>query len=98
MPDSWARVLGSFATEAKEIYFMKAYPLKPKAKTGAGDAYSSGFLSATVNGKSIPEAMQWGTANATNVIVQVGAQKGLANKRQITNTVKKYPRIKAIKI
>ncbi|MBU2542727.1 carbohydrate kinase family protein [Patescibacteria group bacterium] len=91
-------VLGSFATTGKEIYFMKSYPQKPKAKTGAGDAYSSGFLSAILYGKSVPEAMQWGTANATNVIMQIGAQKGLANKKQISLTIKKYTKIKTMKI
>ncbi len=91
-------IIGSFATMDKEIYFMKSYPEKPKAKTGAGDAYSSAFLSAILYGKQTPEAMQWGTANATNVIRQAGAQKGLANKKQILETIKKYPRIRPIKI
>lgn len=46
-------------------------------KTGAGDAYSSGFLSALINNKSIDDAMTWGAKNSASVIGKVGAQKGL---------------------
>jgi len=91
-------IKGSFATEGKDIYFMKSYPLKPKAKTGAGDAYASGFMSAILNKKTVPTAMQWGTANSSGVIMEVGAQKGLQNKAKITKLLKKYSRIKPIKI
>ncbi|MBT4120989.1 MAG: carbohydrate kinase family protein [Candidatus Magasanikbacteria bacterium] len=87
-------VKGSFATEGKDIYFMKSFPLKPKAKTGAGDAYSSGFLSAILSGKTAPQAMGWGTSNSSGVIMKVGAQKGLLNKKQVSSIIKKYPRIK----
>jgi len=66
---------GSFATDGKDIYFMKSYPIKAKAKTGAGDAYASGFLSALLHQKNPTEAMRWGTANASGVIREIGAQK-----------------------
>lgn len=49
-------------------------------KTGAGDAYSSGFLSALINNKSIVDAMEWGTRNSASVISKVGAQHGLLYK------------------
>lgn len=46
-------------------------------KTGAGDAYSSGFLSALINNKSITDAMNLGARNSASVIGKVGAQTGL---------------------
>ena len=46
-------------------------------KTGAGDAYSSGFLSALIKNKSINDAMDLGTKNSASVITKVGAQAGL---------------------
>jgi ribokinase len=49
-------------------------------KTGAGDAFSSGFLSAIIYGKSLQEALKWGAINAGSVIKEIGAIKGLANK------------------
>ncbi len=53
-------------------------------KTGAGDAYSSGFLSAVLSGKNLEKAMEWGTKNAASVISKVGAQTGLLTKEQLT--------------
>lgn len=90
-------VKGSFATEGKDIYFMKSFPLKPVAKTGAGDAYASGFLSAILSKKTTPQAMRWGTSNSSGVIMEVGAQKGLLSKRGVSQILKKYPRIKPAK-
>ena len=47
--------------------------------TGAGDAYSAGFLYGWVNKKSFSECAQYGTYCATKVIQQLGAriEKGL---------------------
>lgn len=45
-------------------------------KTGAGDAYAAGFLSAYLYQKDIPEGMKWGTLNALGEMAQVGAQTG----------------------
>lgn len=56
----------------------------PKSKiidrTGAGDAFNSGFLSAISDGKDIEYAVQLGTANATSVIQYFGAKRGLLKK------------------
>ena len=68
---------GSYVSDKKSIYFLPIYPGKEVERTGAGDAYGSGFLAALVQGKSISEAMQWGNANATSVVASVGAREGL---------------------
>ncbi len=52
-------------------------------KTGAGDAYSSGFLSALINNKPINDAMDWGARNSASVIGKVGAQAGLLYKSDL---------------
>jgi ribokinase len=52
-------------------------------KTGAGDAYTSGFLAAILNDKSIEEAMRWGTQDAASVIQQIGAEVGLLTKEEL---------------
>lgn len=89
-------IRGSYAFDGKQMLFMKPYPIKPIAKTGAGDAYTSGFLSAIISGKSIPQAMQWGTANAGGVIQEFGAQRGLLTKMTLIKVMKKYNRVKPI--
>ncbi|KKP86812.1 MAG: hypothetical protein UR90_C0020G0012, partial [Parcubacteria group bacterium GW2011_GWC1_35_8] len=70
---------GAYAYDGKEIYFINPYPdpKPPYSRTGAGDAFSSTIVSATILGKTLPEAMAWGGINAMSVVQQVGAQKGL---------------------
>ena len=46
-------------------------------RTGAGDSFGSGFTTALIQGKSIEDAIQLGSANATGVITQWGANQGL---------------------
>jgi len=85
---------GSYASSGTGIYFMKPYSIKAKAKTGAGDAYTSGFLSAMVKGKDMPTSMQWGSANASGVIQKFGAQKGLLSLSKIKKIIEDHPKNK----
>ena len=48
-----------------------------KDRTGAGDAFGSGFTTARIQGKSVEEAIQLGSANATGVLGEWGSNKGL---------------------
>ena len=57
-------------------------------KTGAGDAFSAGFMSAIFYGKGLKEALAWGVVNAGNQIKEIGALKGLCDKNQIEKIVK----------
>lgn len=58
--------------------------------TGAGDAYSTGFLVALCKGKELPEAMVWGTMNATSVVQYVGAREGLLTEAKMQEFIEKY--------
>ncbi len=53
---------------------------KAKDKTGAGDAFGSGFLSRYAAKKSLTEAMDFGIANASSVVSQIGAKAGILKK------------------
>lgn len=69
---------GSFAINDKgNISRKEIVETEVVEKTGAGDAYSSGFLSALINNKSITDAMDLGTKNSASVIGKVGALAGL---------------------
>jgi ribokinase len=75
---------GSFAIDDKENVFKKSIVEgESKERTGAGDAYSSGFLSALNYNKTINEAMEWGTKNAASTISKAGAQTGLLYKTDL---------------
>ena len=52
-------------------------------RTGAGDAFASGFLSGILAGKDFQSAMNWGAKNATSVIGQIGATAGLLRREEM---------------
>ena len=56
-------------------------------KTGAGDTFGSGFLSALFYGKDAKTAMMWGAVNAGSVITQIGSINGLLTKDEIEKRV-----------
>lgn len=74
---------GSYATNGTDFLSLATVPVPVISKTGAGDAYSTGFLSAILQHKTLDEAMCWGMANAAAVIQKIGPQTGLATKSQI---------------
>jgi len=49
-------------------------------RTGAGDAFGSGFTAAIMRGKPIEWAIQLATANATGCVQELGATNGLLKK------------------
>ncbi len=52
-------------------------------KTGAGDAFASGFLSAIVHGKPIDQALRWGLKNSSACIREVGPMNGLLSIKEL---------------
>ncbi len=74
---------GSFAKEGSKYYHLNVLPLDAISRTGAGDSFSSGCLSALIQGKTLKEALLWGTVNAASTIGYIGPQKGLLTKDQI---------------
>lgn len=51
-------------------------------RTGAGDAFGSGFVAGFMKKKSVSYAIQYGSANATSKIESMGAQPGLLYKKE----------------
>lgn len=51
--------------------------------TGAGDAFSVGFVSAVLHGKSVEDATQWGVKNAAAVVQKPGAKYGLLTLQEL---------------
>lgn len=70
--------------ESGEIVSQGIIACSVVERTGAGDAYATGFLAAILKGKSLPVALVWGAKNSASVIEQVGSQKGLVTEQQIT--------------
>lgn len=76
-------VWGSYFSDGKEFLKLGILPVDAYERTGAGDAYGAGFISALIKGKSYREAMLWGTVNSASVIGYIGAQKGLLRETEI---------------
>lgn len=80
---------GAYAYNGK-IYYQKAAPAKVINITGAGDSFAAGFVSSLIyNPNDIQRALKWGAVDSASVINQIGAQRGLLNKNQITILSKK---------
>ncbi len=69
--------------EMGNIFSLGSKPCEMINKTGAGDAYATGFLAAHLLGKGIEDAMRWGNNNAVSVMEKVGAQTGLLTKERM---------------
>jgi ribokinase len=90
---------GSYVeSEASKTYHLGIIKVEVSEKTGAGDAYSAGFLAAISHGLEIPEAMKWGALNSANVIKGIGAQVGLLTKSELEEKLKEDANFKAEEI
>lgn len=74
---------GVFAGDGQKHYKAGILPIDAIERTGAGDAFSSGCLSALISGKSLSEGLFWGSLNSSSVIGYIGPQKGLLFEKDI---------------
>lgn len=82
---------GAFSYDGIEFVHIPATKTKVIERTGAGDAFSTGFISAIIHGCNHREALIWGTMNSDEVIKYIGPQKGLLTLAQMKKKTKKCP-------
>ena len=69
---------GVIATDGKTIVRGGMYEDVPVVdRTGAGDAFGSGFLSQWATGKTLKESVVFASANSTSVVTKIGAKAGI---------------------
>ncbi|MDB5178002.1 MAG: PfkB family kinase, nonfunctional, partial [Candidatus Saccharibacteria bacterium] len=69
---------GVYATDSKTIIRAGMYQdVKVIDRTGAGDAFGSGFLSQWATGKSLKDSIVFASANSTSVVTKIGAKAGI---------------------
>lgn len=69
---------GVAATDGKTLVVAGMYEDVPVLdRTGAGDAFGSGFLSQWAKGKSLRESIIFASANSTSVVTKIGAKTGI---------------------
>jgi sugar/nucleoside kinase (ribokinase family) len=69
---------GAWCANKDAVWFVAAPESTPVVdSTGAGDAFTSGFLAAFIQKKEIDQGLRWGMANSQAVISSYGAGKAL---------------------
>lgn len=72
---------GVVASDGKTVVKAGMYEdVKVLDRTGAGDAFASGFLSQWVQGKSLVDSIVFASANSTSVVRYIGAKTGILHK------------------
>lgn len=72
---------GVVATDGKTLVRAGMYEDVPVVdRTGAGDAFASGFLSYWCQGRSLKDSIIFASANSTNVVTKIGAKAGILRK------------------
>lgn len=85
---------GAYASDGTSHWFMPPYPdpRPPVSRTGAGDAFSTGFFCALIYGLSVEEALRWAPIESMHVVQFFGAQAGLLTKSKLLGFLKKAPK------
>ncbi len=89
---------GTYVFDGTHVTHCRVFPANPKEMTGAGDAFSAGFIGALVAGKKVEDAVRWGNADSASVIQKVGPQPGLLTRGQMNARLTKHKTIKPKKI
>ena len=75
---------GSYATHSGKLYQAGQYQkVKVIDRTGAGDAFGSGFVASLARGQGIEDALSFGSANATGVVTQIGSKPGILKAQRV---------------
>lgn len=81
---------GAYVFDGHQFLHCEIMPMDAYERTGAGDAFGSGFLSAVIKGKTMEECLIWGTVNSASVIGYTGAQKGLLKEEDMDMWVERF--------
>ncbi len=71
---------GVVVSDGKNVYRAGVPDSPIVERTGAGDAFASGFISEYIRSSDIAKAIQFATANASSVVTQYGGKAGILKK------------------
>lgn len=79
---------GSVASDGQKLYKAGMYDDVPVVdRTGAGDAFSSGFVAQVAAGKPLEEAIVFASANSTSVVSKLGAKAGILHENALLHSM-----------
>lgn len=79
---------GNKVSDGKSILTALPRKIKIVERTGAGDAFASGFVTGIIKTNDIQTAVKLGSLNAESVIQHAGAKIGLLTWKEISNQLK----------
>ena len=71
------RAVYCYDSSTKKTYSIVPKKLKVIGKTGAGDAFASGFIAGLIKNKSIEYSLKLGVRESASVIKYIGAKNRL---------------------
>lgn len=78
---------GALVSDGTSLWTTPVLKVDVMDKTGAGDAFGSGFLAGQIKGLSIEESLQIAVANASSCVTRRGAKKGLLGQNDVWERV-----------
>lgn len=85
---------GAWAGNDREAWQISSFPVAVVSKTGAGDAFSAGYLAARFYHQNINTALKWGIAGSCAVISSpAGPKKNLPDIEEIKKIITQFSSI-----
>ena len=83
----------AYVSDGKKVYKTVPYPdpVPPISRTGAGDAFATGFMAGLMNGLPANEALLWGPIESMSVVQAFGAQTNLLTKEKLFEYLSNAP-------
>jgi ribokinase len=76
---------GCYYSSWGEELFVPAFKIKPEDSTAAGDAFNGALCFALAQGKTVEEAMRWGTAAGALAASRFGSQASLCTMAELVS-------------
>lgn len=89
---------GAYAFNGEQLDHVPMFPGKRIEATGAGDAFTSGFMGAILKGKPHREALRWGSVNGASVVSTVGPTTGLLSHTEIVKRLGARKSFKSVEL
>jgi ribokinase len=80
---------GCYVTDGKEAHFVEPFKVNVVDTTGAGDAFSAGFLYGLVNDQDLYQCGRLGNFVASHCVSKVGARTGLPTLSDLKEVLRK---------
>jgi sugar/nucleoside kinase (ribokinase family) len=88
---------GAWAGNEEYVWHCDIFPVQVLSKTGAGDAFSAGYMSARFHSQSIDNALLWGIADSYRIVSSDGPEKIPLEKKEIVDTISQFASIRPIR-